>query len=127
MVEGHEIQTGRRRKTPMLYVWSSLGYRDSAGDDPCDQPGHGYVLGNISLEPHGDHGKGAHDTHPHLHMQSRMACVFLNHTSCGAHNVLLLCSIPKARPCCNDACLCAGPFAGSVLRCPAVQPDTPDL
>lgn len=32
-------------------------YRDCSGHDLCDQPRHGDVLGDISVDGHGDHGK----------------------------------------------------------------------
>lgn len=32
-------------------------FRDRAGNDACDQPGHGHVLGHVPLERHGDHGE----------------------------------------------------------------------
>lgn len=37
--------------------WYLLIGRDGTGNDPCDQPGDGHVLGNVALELHGDHGE----------------------------------------------------------------------
>lgn len=37
----------------MFYCYS----RNSPSHDLRDQPGHGYVLGNVSVDGHGDHGK----------------------------------------------------------------------
>lgn len=31
--------------------------RDSTSHDVCNKPRNGYVLGNLALERHGDHGK----------------------------------------------------------------------
>lgn len=36
----------------MFYI-----YRDSESNDSCDQPGDGYVLGDIKMVCHGDYGK----------------------------------------------------------------------
>lgn len=48
---------------PTWISFSGLGLtydldgRDGEGDDTCDQPGNGHVLGNIEVEFHGDHGE----------------------------------------------------------------------
>ena len=39
--------------------------RDGAGNDPCNQPGNGHVLGHLTLELHGDHGRSCE--HKPLH------------------------------------------------------------
>lgn len=37
--------------------------RDRKGDDPRDQPRDGYVLGDVAMDGHGDHGKQLHISH----------------------------------------------------------------
>lgn len=34
-----------------------IGCRNRPSHDPRDQPRHGHVLGDVALEPHGDHGE----------------------------------------------------------------------
>lgn len=34
-----------------------IGCRNRSSHDPRHKPRHGHVLGNVTLEPHGDHGE----------------------------------------------------------------------
>lgn len=39
-----------------MYHFCYFG-RNGEGNDPCNKPGDGHVLGHIKMDPHGDHGK----------------------------------------------------------------------
>lgn len=55
----HCPQAGPAPQLPQPMV-SLLSHRDRAGHDPRHQPGDGHVLGHVTLEFHGDHGRVTH-------------------------------------------------------------------
>lgn len=96
--------------------WYLLIGRDGTGNDPCDQPGDGHVLGNVALELHGDHGElenGWNTIKPWITQNNQLLIPI---------TVLLRYYIVRPWACLLLFVVCP---IGGVLGGQAVQPDTP--
>lgn len=91
----HILEKEDIEKMPCDLLLLCFACRDRARHDVCNKPGNGHVLGNVTLERHGNHGEGH----------------FMKITGLWRKFQLSFC-----------LSLCSSP--GGVLSCTPVQPDT---